>query len=257
MAQTYAQLKASAEDILDTIGTDVVSDAVLETMQTDAFIEGLRLLGEYVPHIVTVPYTIESRTGTASSTLANNLVDATEDQFLSTDVGKVVYNTTDKTWAEIKTYTSETTVVLSKDIMASGEKYEIYNTECFNSKQINISDVTDYLWVIKAEYPLGYPRNVKHISRNPDIIELGIDFEPDDSKVLSSGTQPDTEVLVYFAKRQKLSQLTDTAAAVNLLAGYAAGSTSIILDALQASGTIEQDQEFTIANVRGIYTVTA
>ncbi|KKK99444.1 hypothetical protein LCGC14_2632680, partial [marine sediment metagenome] len=44
---------------------------------------------------------------------------------------------------------------------------------------------------------------------------------------------------------------------VDLVAGYSEGDTSMVIDDLQSAGTIEADQEFTIANTRGIYRVTA
>ncbi len=238
-----------------TVSGQASSNSIYPTAELDlAITEGLHELAKYAKHLVLVPYTIESRTGTATSTTASHLVDATEAQFLSTDTGKVVYNTADKTWALITAYTSASDVTLSKDIMASGEGYEIYNIGCQNSKQINISDPTDILWVDSVEYPVGTSVNFYDDKGNPRILTL--DTWVEGSKVVTSGDQPNTTVHVYFNKRHKLSQLTDFAGAVNYSAGYAAGSTSMVVASLGTTETIEADQEFTVANMRGVYTVT-
>lgn len=198
-------------------------------------------------------FTIESRTGTASSTTSGSLVDATEDQFVAGDVGKMVFNETDKTWAEITTYTDAETVVLSKDIMVSGEKYAIYNNECTSKFQVNISSIGDHIGIRKLEYPKGTRRNWE---LDGDILTIKVD-SVDDSKVKTSGTQPNTEVYIWFKVKHKVSQLTDFAAAVNNAGGYSAGDTSMAINGLQSSGKIEAHQEFTIAKTRGIYRVTA
>lgn len=251
MAQTYAELKATVEDITDTIGTSALADAVLETIIADTMIAAFRELARYSPHLVIETFQVESRTGEATSDTASALVDTTSSQFLSTDVGKVVYNSDDKTWAIVTAYVSTSQLTLSKDIFPDGnEAYEIYNKGCANAKQINIEDVTDYLWIEAVEYPIGKRRNWE---LNGDILTIGINFTPEDT----SESDADKDVHVYFAKRHKVSQLTTLTGAVNLIAGYTAGSTSMVLDALQTSGTIEAGQEFTIASTRGTYRVTA
>ncbi|KKM24060.1 hypothetical protein LCGC14_1608860, partial [marine sediment metagenome] len=224
------------------------------TLEIDEdLVDALWEVAQYLPRERMETFTIESRTGTASSTSSGNLVDATASQFVSGDVGKIVFNNTDKTWAEIVTYTSATTVALSKDIMASGESYEIYNNECTSRFQINIADITDQIGIIKLEYPKGTRRNY---DKDGDILTVKVD-RVDDSKVATSGTQPNTEVYIWFKVKHKVSQLTDFVGAVDLIAGYSAGDTSMVIDALQSSGTIEADQEFTIAGTRGIYRVTS
>src|SRR4030042_5952626 len=70
-------------------------------------VEGLREVASFKKHLVRVTYQIESRYGSATSTSSGNLVDATKDQFVSTDVGKRVFNSTDNTWADIISYTRE------------------------------------------------------------------------------------------------------------------------------------------------------
>jgi len=230
------------------------SNVNFSTTELDTFIaQACREAGRYVPHAVRVSFTIESRFGVASSTSASNLVDATKSQFVSGDVGKVVRNITDNTWAVITTYTSATSVVLSNDIMAANENYEIYNAGCTRTNEVSLVNIDDYLDIEKVEYPIGTNRNWE-IDGNT--LSIKVDYIPD-SRVLTSGVQPETEVLVWFKKRHLISQLTDLLGAVNNAPGYAAGSTSMAVNSLQATGTIEAGQEFTIASTRGTYTVTA
>ena len=66
------------------------------------------------------------RSGVATALSASHLVDTTKNQFATSDVGKTVYNTTDKTTAVITEYTSPSDVTLDTDIMAKDEGYEIY-----------------------------------------------------------------------------------------------------------------------------------
>jgi len=65
--------------------------------------------------------------GTATSTSAGKLVD-TAATFASSDVGRVLHNTTDNTWATIVEFISATQVALSSDIMANTEAYDIYGS---------------------------------------------------------------------------------------------------------------------------------
>ena len=65
------------------------------------------------------------RSSTATATTANHLID-TNGQFTAKDVGKTIYNSTDKTTAKITAYTSSSDVTLNADIMVNGENYEIY-----------------------------------------------------------------------------------------------------------------------------------
>jgi len=64
--------------------------------------------------------------GTATSTLANHLVDS-NGAFTSAMVGYRVKNTTDTTYAYITAYNSATDVTLSADIFVDTEAYEIKN----------------------------------------------------------------------------------------------------------------------------------
>lgn len=249
MPLSYTELRDAVE-----AGLRDSSNTYWSTTELDYNITtGLRELAYYKKHLVRITYQIESRYGTATSTSSNNLVDATKDQFLSTDTGKRVFNDTDNTWADVLSYTDAETLGLSHDIMASGEYYYIYNKGCSNNKQINIEDVEDYLWVERVEYPVGTERTIDWIRGG--ILQIGMDRKPDDS----DPNQDDQRVNVYvwFAKRHKLSQLTDFAGAVNNASGYSKGDTSMVIDGLQSSGTIEEDQEFTLASRDQVYTVTS
>lgn len=66
------------------------------------------------------------RTGTAEGTVANHLVDDTLVQFLTTDVDKIAFNTTDSTSAKITARTDAGDVTLNADIFADGEIYQIW-----------------------------------------------------------------------------------------------------------------------------------
>ena len=66
-----------------------------------------------------------TQSGSATSTSANNLVD-TEGGFTNALVGYIVYNTTDNTVATVTSITDANTLVLSANIMASGESYTLY-----------------------------------------------------------------------------------------------------------------------------------
>jgi len=241
MSKSYSTLRDEVESLLQDTANATFSTTELDLIIPDV----LREVSRYEPYVVRESFTTESRTGSVSATTAGKLIDTGKSQFVAADVGKVVYNTTDKTWAIIKTYNSTSSVDLSKNIMTIGENYKIYNKGCIGSKQIDISDITDYLGVESVEYPVGTNRDW---FVSGDTLELLIDDDP---------STTDTEVYVYFNKYHRVSQLTDFLGAVNLLAGYDEGDTEMILDALQDSGTIEEGQEFTIANVRGLYRVTA
>lgn len=67
------------------------------------------------------------KSGQATATSANHLVDTDNDQFEAGDVGKIVYNLVDKTTAIVTDYNSSSDLTLDTDIMASGEGYYLYN----------------------------------------------------------------------------------------------------------------------------------
>jgi len=258
---TRAQLIDQIENVLDDSSNAIWSAARLGLLLDDAITE----VSEYSPYIMRDIYTIESRFGTASATSANNLVDTDKSPFSSSDTGKVVYNTTDKTWAVIESFSSSSQVGISKDIFTEGEGYEIYNKGCFNKRQINIENSDDFLWIVGAVYPVRPDlsqvpfqnmRNVILYERNK-IAEIDVAWVDNSGK-----SDADVDVYIYFARQHKLNPMTDLSGAVNNASGYSAGDTSMALDGLQASGTIFKDTLFTVALASGIdsrltYRVTA
>ncbi len=235
---------------------------------TDAYIqeyinEGLREIAKIHPHIYRAEFNLESRTGTANSDTADALVDSTESQFLSGDVDKWVYNSEDRTWAKVTAFVSTSQLTLSKDIFPDGdEPYRMFNEDTTDSKEISLkspqkpddtlgSRILDYMYIDRIEYPIlqDPPSYIQWEVQENDVIRLKVDREPDDTSQASAKD----EVWIYFALRQKLSQLTDWVGAVDLSAGYAAGSTSMVIDALQSSGSVYKGQEFVVDGIRGIY----
>jgi hypothetical protein len=246
MADSYTTLRtAILQQLQDTGTADFQTPEIDDRMK-----DGLRYIARYVPHIVRVPYTMESRTGAATATTSGSLVDTGETQFLAGDVDKVIKNITDNTWAVVKTFTSTSVLVLSRDIMVSGEEYEMYNKGCTANNQINIDDVEDLLWVEKVEFPIGTERA---FSIQGNILTILIDFTPDDTKAEDAKKI----VHVFFAKRHKVSQLTDLLGAVDLGAGYNEGDTTMTIDEITSDEIVEEDQEFTVAGMQEIYTVKA
>jgi len=222
------------------------------------------------PHIVPIVFKIESRHGQDTAGTASTLTDTTKSQFLSTDPAneKVVYNSTEHTWATIISYTSTSVVGLSADIMNSGDTYFIFNKRCRNNRQINISSSSynastglregyafDIYNALRAEYPCNsWPRNWRNIYIiNDEVIELDLDIEPDDSDSTLSNLGR-TEVLVEFKRPHILSQLTDWAG--ELTADAAVGATSIAVDGMGTVEVIEEGEEFYLENKRTLYTVT-
>ena len=254
MSKSFAILIDDIEQELQDTANAIWSAAELGIQLEDA----IREVSDYLPHVMKYIYTIESRTGEATATTADALVDSTETQFVSGDVGKVVYNTYDNTWARIDAYVSTSQLTLNKDIMADDEGYKIFNEDCHSNKQINIKDITDYAGsenhgVIEVEYPVGIRRN---FTIEGDILTIDVD-SVDDSKADTSKQATDTEVFVWVEARQRVSQLTDLAGAIDLAAGYAAGLKAIHVDSFAAAEIIAEDTLFTIAGVRGTYRVTA
>ena len=205
-------------------------------------------------HLVEIIFKIESRTGTASSTSANNLVDATESQFVAGDATneKVIHNTTDNTWAVVLTFTSTSILALSRDIMVSGENYEIYNKRCWNKKQIYIGDVPPYIEIDSVEYPIGTKRSFTVKNGVLEFNIVGSLIEDSDS---TQTELPDVDVLVRFNRAHILSQLTDWAG--ELTAGYAASIASIGVDGLGTVEVVEEGEELYLENQKALYTVTA
>ncbi len=236
---------------------------------TDAYIkeyaiEGLIELAKMHPFMYEAEFNLESRRGTANSDTANALVDSTEEQFLAGDVDKTVYNVDDRTYAKVTAFVSTSQLTLSADIFPDGdENYRIYNEGTTSSKEFSLkspqqadsslgSRVLDFMYIHRIEYPIRQdpPRYVKWDEQeNDDIIRLLVDDQPDDTQ---QATAKD-EVYVTFALRHWLTEMTTILGKVDLSAGYAAGSTSMVIDELLDGEVILKGQMFTIDGIRGIY----
>lgn len=70
-------------------------------------------------------FDVSEKSGTADATEALKLHDA-DGGFAAGDVGKIVYNTTDDTYAEITAFVDSGELTLDSDIMVNGENYIIY-----------------------------------------------------------------------------------------------------------------------------------
>ena len=256
MPRTYADLDTLIlNKLADTAGATFVSAKRAYQIE-----ESLKEISVSDPHLVYIAFKIESRYGTASSTSANNLVDTTKGQFVSTDPAdeKVVYNATDKTWATITSYASTASVGLSADIFTVNDAYRIFNKRCVNKRQIYIGDVPERLKAIRAEYPTNdSPRNWRNIrlEHGGEVLELKVESVGDSNSTLSP--PGDTEVIVEFSKTHVLNQLTDLGAVVANTAGYAAAATSMAVSGLQSAGVVEEGDEFHIENHRSLYMVVA
>jgi len=245
MARSYAEI----QDVVEQILQDTGATTYVTTETGYGIEEGLKELGRHDPHIVLVTFKIEARTGTATSgTTTNTLEDSTSDHFLATDDAneKVVYNTTDKTWAVITSIAADgDTVTISNDIMVSGEGYKIYNKHCYNNRQIYIGDVGDYLWIDRVEYKCNKsPRSWRNWELYGDVLEIDIDFTPTD----------EDEVNVYFARPHILCQLTDWKGEVHT-AGTA-GDTTMQIKSFFDTDVVEIGDEFYIVGHRALYTIT-
>jgi len=248
---SYANVLTRIKQLLQDPG-----GAIFETTETSYAIEdGLKYFSNYKPVFLDVLFQVESRYGTDVTGTASSLTDAVKNQFLSTDDDneKVVHNTTDDTWAVVKTATASTSVLtLTANIMASGESYEIYNKRCRNKRQIYIGDMPSYLWIESVEYPLGTKRNFDLISE--DVLELDVR----DSTILDSNSTltrlNKVDVLVKFAVPQVLCQLTLLTGAVHTEG--AAKATSLVVKSFTDAEIIEVGEMFNIADHLTTYIVT-
>lgn len=223
--------------------------------------DAIREISDAMPRVDKFTFEFESRTGTTTSTLASWIVDSTAQFIAATDVGKVIYNTTDRTWAKVISNgaNSTTQLALSKDIMTSGENYAMFNQDCWDSRQIYIGDITDYIGddhgVIAVEYKtLQKPRRFRNFQVEGvegKVLTVEIEDNPPDS----SGATADIEVFVWIHRMHQVTQQTLTTMYVKNGAGYSAGDSAIVVDydAGVITGTIQEGANITFANTRGDY----
>lgn len=252
MPQSYAEIRDAIENILQ----DGASNTIFKTPDIDLRIDdALSEIARYAPYVATWILAIEGRTGSASSTTSDALVDAGKSQFVSGDVDKMIFNTTDKTWAKVTAFVSSSQLTLSKDIMASGESYEMYNENCWENNQVNIEGLKDWIEIPYAVYP---SRGSAKRRRNVEVrdfrrvLELDIGFTPNDTSL----TNADKEVYVVTHERHRLPAVTDWAGAVNN-GNLTVGSTTISVDGFGTSETLAEGELITFAGTRGIYRITA
>ncbi len=241
--------------LIDEIQQELQDDG---TLYTDTFVaiqleDAIREVSEYKPYIMKMTFALESRTGSDTAGATKKLTDGTNSQFLSTDVDKVIYNTTDEAWAIVTAFDDADTLSISKDIMASGESYRMFNKGCVSTRQLNLEDAGSYLYIenYRAEFPIQLdPREYRNIYIDGDIATIDYDSEIEDS---ATGTS-DVDVSIWFAKCHKVSQLADLAGTVN--GTVLAGATTFVIAAVGSSTeVIAEDTEFTVAGVRGTYRI--
>ena len=163
----------------------------------------LRKISDRRPCEVRETLTIGNKTGVATATTADHLIDTVNVQFTAQDVGKTVYNSTDGTTAKVTVYNSTSDLTLDTDIMASGESYSIYHYDGVSNNDLNIAFITDLLKVEKAEYPTGQnPPDFRNVRVFGDILTLDIDSTP---------TAGD-DVILYC---HKVHQLTEDASTLS------------------------------------------
>ena len=201
MAEYIDAIRTTARQMLrDEIQEDVESDFTddeLDRHIKQCLIDISRRDPRIVREIVYATY----KTGTATATTASHLIDTTSLQFVAGDVGKTVYNSTDKTTAKITVFTSTSNVTLDTDIMASGETYYIYDTDCTSPKEVSIAAITNLLEVEKAEYPTrNDPQDFRNVSVFGNILRLDIDETPENGD----------EIFLYCNKVHSLTELAST-----------------------------------------------
>lgn len=255
MPKAFALIVDEIEQELQDTGNAFWTAAEIGIQLEDA----LREVAEYDKNELAIIYEFETRTGFDTAGTASKLTDTTETQFRSSDVDKVIFNRTERTFAIVTAFDSTSVLSLSKDIMNDTDAYTMYNRDCWNARQIYIGDIEDYIGddhgVLRVEFKIDeQPRQYRNFTVEGNVLTVDYDLTIADSKSddLASRT---VEVRVFFAVRHQVSQLTDLAGAA--AGAESAGATTMDWDGLANSEVIAEDQEFTIASVRGTYRVTA
>lgn len=251
MPKAFAALVDEVEDELEDTGNVVFSAAKIGSQLERVVRRDFSKPNQIDSYIRRESYDLETRTGTATTDTANALVDSAA-QFLSTDVNKAIYNTSDRTWSLVIAFVSTSQLTLDRDAFPDGdESYRMYNKGCVNNLQVNIEDITDYIGADHGVVRVDYLDSQRNFTIDGDILEFKYEIAPDDS----ADSDADTELLVWFEVRHRISQLTDLAGATTAI--VAAGATSVPLDGFSGSEIVVEGTEFTIAGIRGKYRVTA
>ena len=259
MAWTFSTIKTRILSLLQDPSASIFSN------ETDGEVE-LEIadssfgIARWVPYEPSSPdvFQIESRAGSATSDTSGALVDGTNAQFLSTDVDKVIYNTDTKKWGIVTAFVSASQLTLNKDLFPDGDEgYMMFNKGCVAQNQINIEDITDRYEIEdgdRVEHPIGVRRNVDAVEG--DILTIGVEPSVLDDSSTADSAEPIVDVHVYFRKKHFISVMTGLSGIVDLVAGYSAGDTSMVIDNLTTGDVIKAGQLFTIAGTRGTYRVT-
>jgi len=182
MARYLPDVRAAVRQVLN---DEFVDDTNYEWKSDEIDVHiGLCLeeVSEVDPYEVKETLYITSRSGTATSTSAYHLIDATNTHFVGSDVGKSIYNTTDRTTALITAHNSTSDVTLDSNIMASDESYELWDTGCTSAKEINISSITDLLEVTHVEYlTRRTPKCLRNCNLFGDVLTIDMDATPTDT----------------------------------------------------------------------------
>ena len=201
MEKTLSAIRQTARQILK---DEFVSGTAYDFKddELDIHINEARVeISQRRPYEVKETLYASNKSGAATATTASHLVDTTNSQFVAGDVGKTVYNSTDKTEALVTARTSASDITLDTDIMASGENYTIYCAGGANPRDVSVAEITDLIEVEKAEYPTRrWPRNFRDCSVFGSVATLDVDSAPDDGD----------EIFLYCYKVHSLTESTST-----------------------------------------------
>jgi len=101
------------------------------------------------------------KTGVATATTANHLIDTTNNQFEAADVGRTVWNSTDNTYAIVTAYNSVSDLTLDTDIMASGESYYLYAGR-FTAKAAGLYLITSMIRYYPGQDQMHAQNSISH-----------------------------------------------------------------------------------------------
>ncbi|MCB7129294.1 MAG: hypothetical protein J3T61_07140 [Candidatus Brocadiales bacterium] len=257
MPKTFVNLVDEIEQELQDSANALWTAAEVGTQMKDA----LRELSELSPYkVLLVPMEFETRTGMATATTSGSLVDTTETQFLATDVNKVIFNSSNNTWAEVTGFTSTSILVLSRDIMSKDDQYVMLNQDCMDNRQLYLGDLENYVGpnrgVTQVEFPLRrWPRAFRNFEVQDNILTVTYDAPLADSKQENLRSRI-VDVNVWVNLMHFVTELTDLAGAVDSSAASRL-DTSFGVDDFGSSDLLVEGQEFTVAGLRGRYRLTS